>query len=107
MNQQEKNKFRASSKWKNWRKYLRSKCNKDELTNKPLYKGFQVHHLDLNPDHYQYLVESHFVLLNRKSHDFIHWAYTYYKSDPDFLNRVTNLLNRMKEINTVKKRGFK
>lgn len=91
--------FRKTSKWKNWRKYLKSKRKVDEITGKPLYKGFQVHHLDMRDDHYEELYEEKFACLNRKTHDVVHFLYRYDNWE-DILENLKQLLYRMEEYNT-------
>lgn len=96
----EKAKFRQSAKWKKFRAYLKKSRTVDEVTGSPLYKGFQVHHLDLNPDNYTILNEENFSCLNRQTHDFIHWAYRYYEKDPVFfISRFEKILKKMYKIN--------
>lgn len=100
MSQKEKNKFRRSSKWLEFRAYQKKKHNIDCITLSPLRKGWNLHHLDLNEEHYEDLSnESHFVPLNKKTHDVIHFLYIYYKKDEKVLERLKELLNQMKEIN--------
>lgn len=100
MAQKDKAKFRSTAKWKKFRKSLKDSRKRDEVTLKPLYKGFSVHHLDLDEGHYTDLTDpSHFACLNKKTHDFIHWAYQHYTKDPSFLERVEVMLDRMAEIN--------
>lgn len=92
-------KFRTTSKWKNWRKHLKSTRKVDALTNKPLLKGFQVHHLDMRDENYQILTEDRFETLNKQSHDCIHFLFRYYQKDPEIIARLENILIRMKEFN--------
>ena len=90
------------AKWLKELKTLRQKKTRknDEVTGAKLYKGFQVHHLDLNPDNYSKLDEENFACLNRQTHDFIHWAFRYYDKDPDgFIERFEKILKKMHEIN--------
>lgn len=59
-----------------------------------------LHHKDLNPDHYKDLEdESHFVMLNKQTHEAVHWLWRYYEKDPEIITRLEKLLNEMKEIN--------
>ena len=101
MTQNQKSKFRASSPWKAFRKKVRDYYdNTDPITKKKLYKGFNVHHLDLNEKHYTDISDiTHFIPLNKKTHDNIHWLYDYWKNDPEIINRIMEVLMMMKEIN--------
>jgi len=95
-----KSKFRATSVWKKFRKQLKEERSIDEVTLKPLYKGFQCHHKNLNEDYYTDISnKDNFATLNKQTHDFIHWAFRYYEKDPQFADRFLKLLKEMKEIN--------
>lgn len=76
-NAREKSKFRATSIWKKFRQLLKLERKVDFVTKKPLRKGFQVHHCDLNENHYQDLNPLNFVTVNRNSHKIIHEIYRY------------------------------
>ena len=69
----------------------------DYITGKKLYTGFNVHHLDLHPENYKDLNPEKFVCLNRKSHECIHFLYTYWKKDKEILERIKEILMRMEE----------
>lgn len=97
-----KKKFRATKNWKNFRmKMKRVSKNRCCLTGALLRKGFQVHHLDLNPEHYEDLNEENFVCLNKKSHECIHFLYCYYEKDEGILDRLKEILDKMKAINIL------
>lgn len=56
--------------------------------------------MDLEAAHYTDITkEDHFIMLNKTSHDTIHWLYRYYVKDPEVLDRLKDILDRMKEIN--------
>lgn len=99
--QRVKAKFRSSSIWKKWRKFIYHKDKGiDYITGKKLYSGYNCHHLDLNEAHYKDLTDpSHFISLNKQTHQFIHWAYLYYRQDKAFVDRFKEILDRMVEIN--------
>lgn len=79
---------------------LKDERQRDELTNKPLRKGWQLHHLDLNETHYTDLTDkAHFSCLNQLSHKMVHFAYRYYCKDKQFVDRLVNILEKMDEIN--------
>lgn len=91
-----KTKFRSTSKWKNWRKYLKNKRKNDELTGSPLYSGWQCHHLDMSAEHYEDLREDKFCCLNRKSHDMIHFLFRY-KNWKEILKNAEKILTKMEK----------
>lgn len=115
LNQEEKSWFRTTHAWVDFRKtfevdtYKELKNGKkkpikavDYLTGNPLKKGYQLHHMDLNSQHYTDLIREYFIPLNPQSHDTLHWAYTQMCKDKDFINRFVDLLNKMYEINNGK-----
>ena len=93
-----KSQFRQTSRWKSFRKKMKAKCKVDAVTTKPLLKGFQVHHMDLNPNHYTNLVDDNFCCLNRQSHEFIHWLYRY-KNWREILKNIYIILAKMEQLN--------
>lgn len=96
----EKESFRQSKKWQNFRKRKFTESSKDFITHKKLRSGYRLHHLDLNPDHYEDISDTtHFENLNSDIHSIVHKLYTYYKKDPLIIDRLQELLERMKEIN--------
>lgn len=103
MTTKERARFRATKAWKDWRKRIKELWNgKDALTGKPLRRGWNLHHLDMNHDEECYTDlsnESRFLPLNRESHDTVHFLYTYYRKDPDILDRLEDILQMMKNIN--------
>lgn len=94
-----KSKFRNSEKWKNFRlEKLVEQNGKDYITQKALRKGWNLHHADLHPEHYQILEPDRFFALNTQTHDFIHWLYRYYEKDEKVLYRLKDIMERMKEL---------
>lgn len=103
--QKTKTKFRATSRWKKFRQSLKSERKVDEITHRPLIKGFQCHHLDLNEDHYTDISDKeHFAVINRQTHDTVHWLYRYYEKDPQIIDRLKDMLDRMLDINSTHKK---
>lgn len=90
----DKEAFRKTSAWKNWRKKLLEQQKTDFVTQKPLRKGANVHHLD--PEHYDVLTEDRFVALNIKTHEAVEWLWKYYKKDPDVIKRLEMVMKMMK-----------
>lgn len=70
-----KSKLRRSREWKEFRKNLITKQQIDPITKKKLTAGCNCHHLDLNVNHYSDLKEENFVILNRQSHEIIHFLF--------------------------------
>ena len=98
--QKAKRKFRQSKEWKSFRNLMKKKSdNKDVITLKPLRKGFQVHHQDLDETKYNVLNPDNFICCNNLTHKFIHWLYVYYIKDPAIIDRIKAEMERMKEIN--------
>lgn len=94
-----KTKFRASKEWKEFRKKL-SDRKTDEITLNTLRKGYNIHHLDLNKDNYCNIEnENNFCVLNKKTHDMVHFLYSYYRKDKSILKRLEFILERMYELN--------
>lgn len=101
MNSVERTNFRKRKIWLDFRESFRKE--KDALTGSKLSKRFNLHHLDMNPQHYDDLSHrENFVPLNSKSHDLIHFLLSYYKKDPAVLDRLKDLLDRMVELDNVR-----
>lgn len=97
-----KRKFRATKEWKNFRmKMKRLSKNRCCLTGTLLRKGFQVHHLDLNPEHYEDLNEENFVCLNKRSHELVHTIFIYWMKDKGIIDRLVKILEKMEELTNV------
>ena len=98
--QKKKESFRQSEKWKKFRKFKYTESSKDYITHKRLRNNYNLHHLDLNPNHYQDLDDpSHFENLNSDMHSVVHKLYPFYKKDPEVLDRLKEILDRMLLIN--------
>lgn len=71
-----KTKFRRTKKWKDFRLKVRKEQKVDPITKKPLATTFNLHHEDLNPEHYTDISDQdHFIGLNSMSHDVVHFFY--------------------------------
>ena len=93
----EKAKFRATSVWKKFRELLKKERKVDFITKKPLREGFQVHHCDLNENHYKDLNPLNFITVNRNSHKIIHEIYRYdWKM---ILDNLRIVFEKMDELN--------
>jgi hypothetical protein len=100
-NQTKKERFRQSKKWKDFRHFMHTlQHGIDPITKKKLYKMANLHHMNLDESHYDDISNpDNFVFCNSKTHDALHWAYNYYKDDPEFLERFKYYLDKMVELN--------
>lgn len=99
-NEVRKRKFRKTKRWLEWRNYISNKYNhRDPISDKPLRKGYSVHHLIIDKDRYEELDEENFIPLNKQMHDTIHVCYNYAKSDKNFMNRLVYWVNTMLKLN--------
>lgn len=98
--QKSKRKFRQSKKWKEYKKKMREDCGKkDAITHKPLRGLWQLHHRNLDERQYEELRDDWFLPCNNLTHKVIHWMYTYYKIDPQIVDRLRAEMEKMTEIN--------
>lgn len=98
----EKSKFRRSAKWLTFRRKLRYSRKVDEITLQPLRPGFNLHHHNLTDDIATYediSNECNFACLNKQTHKFIHWFYSYYEKDPAIFTRLLLFIEKMAKIN--------
>ena len=94
MNSKEKSKFRASAKWKRFRVFKKKEQNNlDYITQRPLPKGANLHHLD--EKHYDDLSPEKFVFLGKTMHKVVHFLYIYYKKDHTIIERLKEVLDKM------------
>jgi len=98
--QKKKKNLRQSKKWKTLRhnKNVEQK-GIDPITRKKLIKGCNLHHLDQREANYENIDDpSRFVLLNKYTHDILHFLARYYEKDPDILERFRYMLDKMIEL---------
>ena len=93
-----KSKFRQTSKWKNFRKYMGNKYKTDFITGKPLLSGWQLHHLNMKDQDYEKLNEDDFVCLNRTTHKVAHFFFRY-SNWRDCIRRLFSVLEKMEKLN--------
>lgn len=98
-----KKEFRKTRTWKEFTKELKEERKVDALTLQKLRKGSLTHHCDLRPEMYKDLNPFKFETLNMKSHDVVHFLYNYYSKDPDVLERLKNILDKMVFLSGGKK----
>ena len=95
--QKKKRKFRTSSVWKNKKKKEKARAkNLDEITLKPLRKGWSLHHNCIDEKEYENMTRS-FLCCNNLTHKFIHWLYAYYKTDKQIVCRIKKELEQMEK----------
>lgn len=106
-NSEIKNAVRKTKEWKEFRKHLIEKQKIDPITKNKLTKGCNVHHMDLNVEHYGNLIDENFVVLNRNSHDLIHRLFGHERhinSDwRERLDAIRVILEKMEMLNKQKK----
>ena len=96
----EKESFRQSKAWQEFRKRKFTESSKDYITHKKLRSGYRLHHLDLDSNNYTDISDpTHFENLNSDIHSIVHKLYPHYRKDPEVIDRLKELMDRMKEIN--------
>lgn len=74
----------------------------DEITGLPLSKGSTVHHLDMRDEFYKDLSnDERFVILNKKTHIFLHWIYFIYKQNPEVFDNFRDICEKMKNYESL------
>ena len=97
--QNKKSKFRSTNTWKSFRKSMKIKRKNDVITGRPLLKGWNLHHCDLNEEHYEDISNDYnFECLNKTTHEVIHWLFRY-KNWREILKNIETLLEKMEKLN--------
>ena len=99
--QKTKKKFRQTKAWKQLRhdKNVEQKGT-DPITLGKLSKTCNLHHLDLDEENYSQIDnKDNCILLNKVTHDMVHWLYKYQSKDKQFIDRLMEVVNRMIELN--------
>lgn len=101
MNDAERKQFRKSPVWKKFRTYMKRKhYSIDTITCVPLTKTWNLHHINMSHKQYDDLSdENMFLPLNEDTHKCVHYLYSFYKKDKQVMTRLTNLLEKMYEVN--------
>lgn len=89
--ERKKSKFRASQKWKKFRKDLKKKQQTDPITGSKLTPRSVCHHLDLREENYEMVSEERQVMVNPLSHDLIHYVFGDGNKYYDWRERLENL----------------
>ena len=99
----QKRSFRASSKWKDFRKRKYDyQSGRDFITLKPLTKCFHCHHGNLNVSEYENLEdEGNFLALNKSTHETLHWCLRYVKAyhSMEVIERLVDEVRREAVLN--------
>lgn len=100
-NQKAKQKFRASKKWRDFRDKKRKEQMVDPITGAKLSRLANLHHLDLNEEHYEDISdESHFIFLNQMMHKVVHALFL--KSKPrEWRKRILALIKILKQMEKI------
>lgn len=101
----DKQKFRASKEWKDFRKRKFAEQKTDPVTGSKLTKMANLHHKDLDESHYTDISnENNFVMVNQKTHEAIHLLFSkkYPKQWRKRIEALTKILEDMERINTTK-----
>ena len=101
--QQKKRKFRDTKRWKEFREHMKElQGNTCQVTGARLTRLWQLHHMDLDEEHYENLIEENFVCLSWNMHKVVHALFV--KSRPrEWRKRVMRLiliLKRMEALNS-------
>ena len=101
--QKEKKRFRDTKQWKEFRRRKIEEQKTDPVTGQKLSGRCNLHHLDLNDEHYSDIShEDNFICLNKFSHDAVHFFFL--KSKPSEwrkrIARIIPILERMEALNS-------
>ena len=100
--------FRRTSVWNNFRKDLKAERKVDALTGRKLTKTWNNHHVRFDSKLYTDLDKEFFLCLNNQMHDFLHIAISETIKNPEFLDRLRELVEWHIKINDGKDvRDFK
>ena len=99
--QKGKKRLRSSKKWLTLRHLINVEQNGiDPITQKKLTRQCNLHHLNLREEDYDKLDNhEHFVMLNKQTHECVHFLYKYYCKDKGVIERLRVILDKMVEIN--------
>lgn len=99
-----KDKVRKTKEWKEFRENLIEEQKTDPITGKKLQRGCNCHHLDLDINHYDQINNERQVMLNRQSHEVVHFFYGDERHKKDWRSMVKGLievLERMDSYNNI------
>lgn len=97
-----KTRFRRSAKWLKFRKQLKKQQRTDPITGSALSVTANCHHLCLAPEKYEDISDpSNFVMLNKTSHDTVHFLYNAHQGWRRALLALASILKRMDRLNSM------
>lgn len=102
LNQQEKSKFRETTKWKNFRKRLKEKRKVDAITGRKLTKTWNCHHERFDSRLYTELNEEYFLCLNNQMHDLLHVCVSETIKNPLFMKKLSEVVDYHIKLNNNK-----
>ena len=102
--EKKKQKFRASPKWKKFRRELKKNQKVDPITGSKLTVRAVCHHRDLNPENYEKVSEERQVMLNPMSHDLIHYVYGDGNKFYDWRERIQRLIEQCEKMDEFNKK---
>lgn len=98
--QKEKSRVRKTKAWRELKDLVTERYyGLDPITKAPLRKGWNLHHCDLRKENYADLNPEKFLPLNEKTHEFVHWLYSYYSKDVNILTRLKMVMDIMVSAN--------
>lgn len=104
--QKDKAKIRHTPEWNDLRQSVSDDFDrKDPISLKPLRTGWNLHHMDLDENHYSDFTketedgDKRFIPLNKQQHELIHILYRYACKDPDYITRLLKYLDVMIKLN--------
>lgn len=98
-----KNKVRKTPEWKEFRENLIKEQKVDPITGKKLQKGANLHHRCLDVNQYHILEDDRFVLLNRQSHEILHFFYGDERHKKDWRTMVNGLIEQLELMDKYNK----
>ncbi len=98
----EKDLFRTTSVWKEFRNRLKAERKVDALTGRKLTKTWRCHHERFDSRLYLDLDERYFLCLNNQMHDVVHICVSETIKDPEFMNRLSEIVQFHIKINEGK-----
>lgn len=98
-----KNKVRKTPEWKEFREKLIKEQKVDPITGKRIQKGANLHHRCLDVNQYHILEDDRFVLLNRQSHEILHFFYGDERHKKDWRTMVNGLIEQLELMDKYNK----
>lgn len=98
--QKEKARVRKTKAWRELKEKVTERYDGlDPVTLSPLRKGWNLHHCDLRKENYADLNPEKFLPLNERTHEAIHWLYSYWVKDDKIMQRLELVMQIMLRAN--------